>query len=535
MDKKFFINQIAGQKEIKTALTITIISVISCLFFVSFAKIPLLKIVAFIPCYESVLIINNLITATLLYSQFRFLRLPSLYILSCGYLFLTFIELIHMLTYPEIFSKNGLLNAGTQTTAWLYMFWHGIFPLFVIGFSYFKKFDKNKLFKFYLKKRYIVILGFSCTLILVFIFTLIAILGQNIIPVIIVNHHYTPLMIYVVSTIWLISFTTIIYLIYNRPYTVLDVWLIITMVSWILDISLSSVFNGARYDLGYYSGRIYGLISSCILLIILLLENSVLYKRLFDVYENEKKEKINAINKSNELNELYKELESFSFSISHDLTAPLNAMEGYIKVLNEELLPKINENEKKYIEKIYNNLKYMKTLIKDILNFSKLGKEKISADKIDIDSILINIIEEFKVQYNNRKIEFIIKELGPMKAEATLIRQVFFNLINNAIKFTKNKSPAIIEIGYQFNSIDKNLKIYYIKDNGIGFDMQFANKLFGVFQRLHSHDEYEGTGIGLSIVKKIIERHGGKIWVNSEINVGTTFYFTIEKSSIDIF
>ena len=529
ISKEFFSEKHAKSKEIKLVFLIILVSVVIFIIILPLAKIQLPKIAAFIPFYESALIINDFITAVLLFGKFRFLRSASLFILSCGYLFTSCTEFIHILTFPEIFSKSGLIGAGPQTAAWLYNFWHGTFPLFIIAYTFIKKFNERKLIKYYMNKNIFILFGILFVLLLVFTFTIISTLGNNILPVIIINDFYTSSMIFVVASVWSISLIALIYLIVKRPYTILDMWLIVTMVTWLIDIALSAVFNNARYDVGFYAGRIFGLLSASFLLTILLFESSMLYSKLSRAYKNEHREKMRVLEKSNKLNILNKELDSFSYSISHDLRAPLRAIDGFVGILEENHSDQLDNEGKKMLQTVRKNSDFMKILIEDLLKFSKLGKQKLTTQKTNIDIIIKNIIDDFKLYCVDRNIQYQIQELGFMEADPTLIKQVFFNLISNAIKFTKNKDPAFIEIGYQFDEMNKDSKIYFVKDNGAGFDMKYADKLFGVFQRLHTKEEFEGTGVGLSIVKRIIERHGGQIWVNSILNGGTTFFFTIGK------
>ena len=222
-----------------------------------------------------------------------------------------------------------------------------------------------------------------------------------------------------------------------------------------------------------------------------------------------------------------KELESFSYSISHDLRAPLRAINGFAKVLHEDFASKLDVEGMSSLNAIMNNSKRMGILIDDLLAFSRLGRNEISTSEINMTALVNSVKESVKEEElagNTNEIEFLIHALPPAKGDQALIKQVWVNLISNAIKFSKNKPKINIEIGSYYK--DHEI-VYFVKDNGVGFDMRYYNKLFGVFQRLHSQEEFEGTGVGLAIVQKIIQRHNGTIWAESKPNEETSFYFSL--------
>ncbi|MBM4278483.1 MAG: HAMP domain-containing protein [Deltaproteobacteria bacterium] len=219
-----------------------------------------------------------------------------------------------------------------------------------------------------------------------------------------------------------------------------------------------------------------------------------------------------------------KELEAFSYSVSHDLRAPLRAIDGFSRVILEDYTDKLDDEGKRYLNIIGSNTKKMGQLIDDLLLFSRLGRQELRASGIDMGKLAKAVSEELKLAVPERKLKFTINTLIPAQGDQAMIRQVFVNLLSNAVKFTRPKENSVIEVGGS-NEGDEN--IYYVKDNGVGFDMQYVNKLFGVFQRLHSSEEFEGTGVGLAIVQRIIHRHGGRVWVEGKVNGGATFYFTL--------
>lgn len=226
----------------------------------------------------------------------------------------------------------------------------------------------------------------------------------------------------------------------------------------------------------------------------------------------------------NELVLANKELEAFSYSVSHDLRAPLRAIHSYTKILEEEHRNELNEDAQNIIDIILRNSKKMGSLIDDLLAFARLGKKELMSSDINMHSLTKTIVRDFLTTDIENKIDITIQTLPPASGDSALIKQVWINLISNAIKYSSKKELSIICIGYVKNE-DKN--VYYIKDNGVGFDMEYYPKLFGVFHRLHSNEEFEGTGIGLAIVQRIIDRHHGKIWAESKPNEGATFYFSL--------
>jgi PAS domain S-box-containing protein len=221
-----------------------------------------------------------------------------------------------------------------------------------------------------------------------------------------------------------------------------------------------------------------------------------------------------------------RELESFSYSVSHDLRAPLRAIDGFSRKLEREYGGKIDEKATNVISVIRNNVKLMVILIENLLSFSRVQKIDIKNSVIDMDKLAREVWDEIKEANKERQLNLKIKKILPGYGDHALIKQVLFNLLSNAVKFTKNKEKGIIEVS-SHNEADK--VVYCIKDNGAGFDMEYYDKLFNVFQRLHSHEEYEGTGVGLAIVQRIINRHGGRVWAEGTVDKGATFYFTLPE------
>lgn len=232
------------------------------------------------------------------------------------------------------------------------------------------------------------------------------------------------------------------------------------------------------------------------------------------------------IERTSQLEATNKELESFSYSVSHDLRAPLRHINGYVNLLTELLKNRLDEKEQHYFGTITDAAKQMGALIDDLLQFSRTGRQILRIEKYDMNTIVNEALTRLSSAVENRNIEFVISKLPVVRCDNALMTQVWVNLIDNAIKYTGRKDKAIIEIGFER---EKSKYIFHIKDNGVGFDMQYSHKLFGVFQRLHLQTEFEGTGIGLANVQKIILKHGGNVWAAAQPDLGATFYFAIPK------
>jgi PAS domain S-box-containing protein len=221
-----------------------------------------------------------------------------------------------------------------------------------------------------------------------------------------------------------------------------------------------------------------------------------------------------------------KELESFSYSVSHDLRAPLRSIDGFSRIVLEEYADKIDDEGKRLLNVVRDSTKKMGVLIDDLLALSRIGRKDIEFSKVDMNKLAGAVYEEIRTTISENHFQFNIGQLPSAYGDPIMIQQVFSNLLNNAIKFTGTRDTAVIEVG---GRSEDGENVYYVRDNGVGFDMQYVDKMFGPFQRLHSDKEFSGTGIGLAIVQRIILRHGGRIWAEGKVNEGATFYFTLSK------
>ena len=219
-----------------------------------------------------------------------------------------------------------------------------------------------------------------------------------------------------------------------------------------------------------------------------------------------------------------RELEAFSYSVSHDLRAPLRAVSTFTQALLSEDIGTLNEEGRRLLQNVNAGAAHMDRLITDLLRLSQLNRQELHRQPVRFGELVSRVIDDMAGERAGRDIEFVVADFPTWQVDPGLMQQVFVNLISNAIKFTRDRTQARIEIGYRMNGA---ALVCFVKDNGVGFNIKYMNKLFGVFQRLHSADQFEGTGVGLSIVRRIIERHGGTVWVDGAQDQGATFYFSL--------
>jgi PAS domain S-box-containing protein len=225
-----------------------------------------------------------------------------------------------------------------------------------------------------------------------------------------------------------------------------------------------------------------------------------------------------------ELEAANKELEAFSYSVSHDLRAPLRAIDGFSRILQEDYVAHLPPMAQEYFQLVRSNAQQMGQLVDDLLAFSRLSRQPLARRPVDQNLLVRQCLDEVRAEADGRRIEFGVAPLPAAEGDPALLKQVWINLLANALKYTRRRSVARIEVGSQDQGAET---IYFVRDNGVGFDMRYSDKLFGVFQRMHRAEEYEGTGVGLAIVQRIVHRHGGRVWADAEVERGATFSFTL--------
>jgi signal transduction histidine kinase len=228
-----------------------------------------------------------------------------------------------------------------------------------------------------------------------------------------------------------------------------------------------------------------------------------------------------------QLEESNKELEAFSYSVSHDLRAPLRHIGGYLALLSQELGSSLNAEGMRFLKSVSDSAQQMGTLIDDLLAFSKMSRAELRRMEFRTDELVEEAMRELKNETEGRDIRWEIEPLPQVFADRAMLKQVWANLLSNAVKYTRQRKPALIQVGCRTSPAEFE---FYVRDNGAGFDMQYTGKLFGVFQRLHAADDFEGTGIGLANVRRIVTRHGGRTWAEAKVDEGATFYFTLPRA-----
>ena len=513
----------ADARDKRLALLVVLLSAATFLAALPFAKLQLPQVWAFIPVYESALIVNDLITAVLLFGQFRILGSQALLILASGYLFTAALAAVHLLSFPGAFAPGGLLGAGPQTTAWLYMIWHAGFPLFVLAYIA-RKGPRFGTTRPVANGRAAIARAAAIVLALVSLGTLLTTEGQNLLPPVMAGSHYTPYLLIVISIVWACSFLALAALWRQKQRTVLDLWLMVVLSAWIFDIGLSVVFNAGRFDLGFYAGRVYGLLSASFVLMVLLTENGTLYARLAIAHAGEQRERKRVQQQSVELAALNQELEAFSYSVAHDLRAPLRSVDGFSQALLEDYADKLDEEGRQHLRYVRESAQQMAMLIDDLLTLSRVTRSELKREEVSLSDTAAAVVTQLRRAAPDRKVDVAIGEGLRSRADPRLLKVALENLLGNAWKFTGKQPAAKIQFGIDASNGEL---AYFVRDNGAGFDMAYAGKLFGVFQRLHSAAEFDGTGIGLATVQRVIRRHGGKVWAEGEVGRGATFYFTL--------
>jgi light-regulated signal transduction histidine kinase (bacteriophytochrome) len=231
-----------------------------------------------------------------------------------------------------------------------------------------------------------------------------------------------------------------------------------------------------------------------------------------------------------ELRQVNQELEAFSYSVSHDLRRPLRAVTGFTDILMSSHAGDLSQDARKLLTMTRDSALQMGQMVEALLSLSRIERQPLAPRPVNLTALVRQTLTELQAEQPDRNMEIRVADLPGCMGDPALLRQVLVNLLSNAMKYTRNRPVQVIEIGFK---TEDGETVYYVRDNGAGFDMRYADKLFGVFQRLHSAEEFSGTGVGLSIVRRIIHRHGGRIWAEAAVDKGATFYFTLPQTGLN--
>jgi len=521
----FLLDQQAGPPERRRASIIAMVSVLTFAALVPFASRPLAVLPAFIPLYEAALLVLDLVTAVLLLGQYRILGSRASLALACGYLFTAAMTSAHALSFPGLFSPGGLLGAGAQSTAWIYMFWHGGFPLFLIAYALLDGSGKARAPSPGAVWRWpLATLGLAAAL------TALATQGQDLLPTIMAGSRHTPTMLFTVGTVWLCTVAALLVLWRRRTGKVLDLWLMIVCLAWIFDIGLSALLNAGRYDLGFYAGRIYGFIACAVVLMELLLENSLLHARLYEAYEADLRLNAALTSARDEAQAGSAAKSLFLASMSHEIRTPMNAIIGLTHLVLDTPL---DERQRDYLGKVQTSSKALLTLLNDILDYSKIeaGKVAIETEEFSPEETLENVGNLFsaKIEEAGLDLLFEIDERIPARLLGDPLRltQVLNNLVGNAIKFTPRGEIVVAAKVAAEDESHVTLDIS-VRDTGIGMAEEQIARLFQAFSQADASitRRYGGTGLGLAICKRLVELMGGHIAVASQPGEGSSFRFS---------
>jgi PAS domain S-box-containing protein len=643
---------------------------------------------SFIAAYEAALLVNDLITAILLIGQFRQVRSLGLLIVGCGYLFTTVIVAMHALSFPDVFSATGLLGANRQTTPWLYIMWHSIFPIFICVYALVVRSRWNAPLEEHRAATAIVI-GVASAVAVAAVCAFLATAGVDSLPEIIRGNDYKRVVTSGIAPgTWLISLVALALLwVRTRGRTVLDLWLMVVMVAWLLDILLSTLISTVRYDFGWYAGRSYGLMAASFVLGAFLLEANLLYGRLarslidakgknaaletrtaelarshdsairdvtarkkadealrgseerlrmtveaaemgtwsWDIQRDEvspsekfctllgltsdtkltRQDFRSAVHpddwqqldqslkktlelgmpydtefravwpdstihwiaakgsahrnaegvpvtiqgivmditdrraaeealkhreaqerRSEELKRSNDDLQQFAYIAAHDLQEPLRMVASYTQLLAKRYKGRLDSDADEFIAYAVDGAHRMQLLIGDLLAYCRVGtagKElRETSSEAALEDALLNL--QGAIQESGGVVTH--DPLPTVVADGAQLAQLFQNVVGNAIKYRSAELPRV-HVSAKKNGGHE--WIFSMEDNGVGIDTKYFEKIFVMFQRLHSRDEFSGTGIGLTLCKKIAERHGGRMWVESEFGKGSTFYFSLPE------
>lgn len=515
----------ASTRERRFAALVVLLSFAFFLLAAPLAKVKLTEVWAFIPSYQAALLVTDLITAILLFAQFGILRSPALLILAGGYLFCALMTVPHALSFPRLFAPQGLLGAGPQTTAWLYMIWHAGFPVAVIGYAVLR--NSRRI------RRPGLAVAFTCLTVLAVVLgaALLTTIGEALLPVIMRGDGYTPLLPIITIAVWSLSLGALIVLWKRQPYSVLDLWLIVVMAAWLFDIALSALLNAGRFDLGFYLGRLYGLMAATLVLLVLLIETGAVYARLARSFEAERDAQDRQLDEvRSELIHVSRltELGQMVSGLAHEVNQPLTAVGSYMRAGRRLLQAGDAAKADEALQKAADQVTRASQVIQRLRQFVKKADNQQSAE--DIRRVVEEAAALALLGSDGRGVRLemdLAANTSLVLIDKVQIQQVLLNLIRNAVE-AMHASPRRELLIRTSIAADRMVEVS-VADSGPGLAQDVRERLFQPFVTTKA----AGMGVGLSICRGIVEAHGGRMWLADKAEGGADFHFTLPVAGSD--
>ena len=529
--------------EKKLAFIWILISSVAFLALVPFAKLPWAAVPPFIPAYESALFFNSLITAFYFFCQFIRLNSRGSFVLGLGYLYDALMVVVHGLSYPDVFSKTGLISGNAQTTSWLYMFWHVGFPLCAVIYALIR--ENQERVRSHARNALWLTVGIIGIVALVLFQVELVTTYIGYMPLMLVNNSYRPALLYTIGTIALLGIISLILLgrkLRTEP-TILDLWLIVVLASWLYDVGLSSLFNHGRWDLGFYVGRVYGLVSAGFVLVMLIIETTRLNERLslatMQLKENNDTLEIRVQERTEELADIMKQLSqaqkmeaigNLTGGIAHDFNNMLAIIIGSLDVIRETAYDKETDE---LLQDVMSAALRGSDMTKRLLAFAK--KQPLKPQMTAINVLINSLVDLLDRTLGSHII--IALDLGadvwPVLVDPPLLEAAITNLVTNARDAMPNGGQITIATANQCiaDRIDMAAGDYAMitfSDTGTGMPPEVMEHIFEPFYT--TKEVGKGTGLGLSMVFGFMKQSGGHITVASEVGVGTTFHLYLPRS-----
>jgi signal transduction histidine kinase len=511
----------------RAAVIVVLLSLVLFLVAAPVAKMPLAPVPAFLPIYGSALLVLHLITMTLLLGQYSILRSRALLVLACAYLFSALMTIAHALSFPGLFAPGGLLGGG-QTTAWLYFLWHAGFPLFVLGYALLKGRERLRR-PSALRARFELKIGIALTL-AASALTVAAAHSIALQLPLMLNTADRPSKVAVATITWLVGMATLAVLWRRRPHSVIDLWLMVVLCVWAADTALAALFNNGRYDLGWYAGRAYGLLASSFVLAVLLLENTMLYARLVEANEAQRRRAAQLQRLSTKLQAANRDLDAFAGGLAHDLQQPITTIGAFAQVIQRQSGHLFAPGDASHLQRIISAAGMAQRMIRSLLEFARLGQQKVESVRVDLNRLLQEARGALDADAGRAAITWNVGSLPVVRGDPSLLLLAVVNLLSNAVKYSRGCDHPQIQVEGQPGAAGGHR--LRIADNGIGFDMTDAGRLFQPFERLHTSATFEGTGMGLANVRRIMERHGGSVEAEAAPGKGAAFTLVFPRVAL---